>query len=274
LTPETERWVREHVQPAGAIELVRKRPWSSVYRVPVEGGAVWFKACNEVQAFEPRLSAELFDRRADLVGEVLAYDEAHAWLLLADAGDLIGPETEPWLELLPRYAELQRGEAEHAAQHMRNGVPDLTVATLPERYAKLLGRDLPIDLHPLEELEHLCAELTAAGLPETIQHDDLHRKNVYERNGHLRLLDWGDSSVSHPFFSLVVTFRFLDESARLKDAYLEPWGPGLKEVLELALRVGAVAHAIAWARQRDFLAPAQRKEFDGTFAEVLRGALS
>jgi hypothetical protein len=274
LTPEAQLWIGEHVRPAGPVELVHERPWSTVHRVPVAGGAVWFKACNEVQAFEPRLSAELYSRWPDLVGEVLAYDEERAWLLLADAGNRIGPATEPWLELLPRYAELQQGEAKHAEEHIANGVPDLTLASVPARYVELLGRDLPVELRPLDELERLCAELAASRLPASIQHDDLHGSNVYERNGRLRLLDWGDSSVSHPFFSLVVTFRLVGESTRLRAAYLEPWGSGLEEVFELALRVGAVAHAIAWARQREFLDSAQQKEFDAPFAEVLRGALS
>jgi aminoglycoside phosphotransferase (APT) family kinase protein len=80
--------------------------------------------------------------------------------------------------------------------------------------------------------------------PETVQHDDLHRANVYTEGGKLRVLDWGDSSISHPFVSLVVTFRFLEEVtklppgdpwfARLRDAYLEPWGRGLEGVFALA----------------------------------------
>ena len=273
MTPEAERWVAEYVHPAGPVELVHERPWSTVYRVPVADGAVWFKVCNEVQGFEPRLSAELFGRWPDLVGEVLAYDEARGWLLLADAGERIGAASEPWLELLPRYAELQRGEARHAEEQLAKGVPDLTLGTLPVRYADLLERHLPVELRPLEEVERLCAELAAAGLPATIQHDDLHRNNVYQRDGRLRLLDWGDSSISHPFFSLVVTFRFAGESSKLKEAYLEPWGPDLDEALELALRVGAVAHALAWSRQRDFLSPAERPAFDAPFAEVLRSAV-
>ena len=162
---------------------------------------------------------------------------------------------EPWLELLPRYAELQRGEAAHASEHVASGVPELAVSSLPARYAELLEGDLPVEFPRLAGFEELCAELAAAGIPETIQHDDLHRKNVHERDGCLRVLDWGDSSVSHPFFSLAVTFRFIGESTRLRDAYLEPWGSGLHNVFELALRVGGFAHTIAWARQRDFLEP-------------------
>jgi hypothetical protein len=107
--------------------------------------------------------------------------------------------------------------------------------------------------------------------------------SVYERYERLRVLDWGDSSISHPFFSLVVTFRFLGEHtglkphdswfARLRDAYLEPWGTDLAEPFDLALRVGRFAHAIAWSRQREFLSPADRPPFDEWFAHVLWRAL-
>ena len=35
------------------------------------------------------------------------------------------------------------------------------------------------------------------------------------------------------------------------DAYLEPWGEGLQQTFELALRVGTFGHCFAWSRQRD-----------------------
>ena len=105
--------------------------------------------------------------------------------------------------------------------------------------------------------------------------------NVYVRDERLRVLDWGDSSISHPFASLVVTFRFLEEVTklppgdpwfeRLRDAYLEPWGRGHVETFALALRVGAFAHAFAWARQRDHVPKEAWPEFDPA---VVRRALA
>jgi hypothetical protein len=272
---------------------VHERPWSTVLRVPLAGSAAWFKACGPAQAFEPRLSAELFARWPDRVAEVLAYDERRAWLLLGDAGTAIGEHANPpeaWLEVLPPYADIQRGEAAYADDHIAHGVPSLPVSTLPTSFAELLEHSLPLEPHELARLrafsprfEQLCGELAAGGLPPTVQHDDLHMGNVYELNERLRLLDWGDSSISHPFFSLVVTFRFLEECtglrrhdrwfARLRDAYLEPWGQSLGDVFDLAVRVGGFAHTIAWARQREFLAPTERTAFDETFAHVLRRAL-
>jgi hypothetical protein len=273
--------------------MARERPWSSVLHVPVDGGAAWFKACSTARSFEPRLTAELFARWPDRVAEVLAHDERRRWLLLADAGvsiDASGNPPEAWLEVLPLYAELQRAEAAHADDHIAHGVPSLPLATLPARYRELLDSDLPIEPSELAQLrafsprfEELCAELATTGLPPTVQHDDLHMGNIYKRDGRLRLLDWGDSSVSHPFFSLVVTLRFLEARSglspkdrwfgRLRDAYLEPWGNGLHEVFELAIRAGRFVHAIAWARQRAFLLPFQRTTFDDPFAHALRRAL-
>ena len=288
-----EAWIHTYVQPAGPIEPARERPWATVLRVPLANGLAWFKACSPVQAFEPRLTAALFARWPDRVVEVLAYDEDRGWLLLADAGTPVGyyrnpPET--WLDALPRYAELQRGEAEHTQEHLTHGVPDLRIAGLPARYEELLRHDLPLEHDEIGRLRRfgarfveLCRELIAYGIPETIQHDDLHGSNLYEWSGHLRLIDWGDASISHPFASLVVTFRFLEKInqfpptdpwfARLRDAYLEPWGPGHAGAFDLAIRVGTFAHAIAWARQRAAL-PEPRADFDSEFQVVLRRAIA
>jgi hypothetical protein len=289
-----DEWIRAHVEPAGAIEIAHERPWATVLRVPLADGVAWFKACAPVQAFEPRLTAALFARWPALVAEVLGYDEERAWLLLGDAGRsirVLGNPPEAWLAALPSYAELQRGEAAHAPEHLAHGVPDLRVATLPARYGDLLQRDLPLERDEIRRLREfaprfaaLCGELAAHEIPETVQHDDLHHANLYAQGGRLRLLDWGDASISHPFASLVVTFRFLEEInalpprdpwfSRLRDAYLEPWGHGLADAFTLATRVGTFAHAFAWTRHRDALPDEARHDFDKWFSVVLGRAVA
>jgi hypothetical protein len=291
---EVEDWLRAHVEPVGPIETAHERPWATVLRVPLADGNAWFKACAPVQAFEPRLSAELYARWPDRVAEVLGHDEERAWLLLADAGSPIrefGNPPESWLDVLPPYAELQRGEAKRTHDHLAHGVPDLRVATLPSQYEDLVRRDLPLDPDEIRRLRdfaprfaRLCDELATHRMPETVQHDDLHQSNIYMQGGHLRVLDWGDASISHPFASLVVTFRFLEELnglspddpwiARLRDAYLEPWGRGHADTFALAVRVGTFAHPIAWTRQRDALPEEARPQFDEGFRIVLRRAVA
>ena len=289
-----EEWIRRHVNPVGAIETLHDRPWATVVRVPVAGGAIWFKACAQVQAFEPRLTAQLHARWPDRVTEVLAVDEARRWLLLGDAGIAVrelGNPPEAWLEALPLYAELQKGETAYALDHVGEGVPDLRMAALPARYERLLEAGLPLardDINRLRDYsprfaEH-CAVLAGLGIQESVQHDDLHMANLFSDGGKLRIVDWGDSSVAHPFFSLLETFRFLEEFnglapddpwfRRLRDAYLEPWGSGLEEAFEIAIRVGWYAHAIAWTRQRQALPAEARCAFDTGFAIVLGRAVS
>jgi hypothetical protein len=89
--------------------------------------------------------------------------------------------------------------------------------------------------------------------------------------------------VSHPFASLVGAFRFLEEVnglrpgdawfARLRDAYLEPWGTSSQRAFALALRVGAFAHTFGRLRQCEYLPLSQRPLYDKGFAIVLRRAL-
>lgn len=224
---------------------------------------------------------------------MLDWDDEQAWLLLADAGTALielGNPPEVWLETLPRYAELQRGEAMCADEHLAHGVPDLRVDLLPERYEAFLAGELPLDRASLDALRRcaprffeLCAELATRGVPPSIQHDDLHHANLYVRGTERRVLDWGDASIAHPFFSLGETFRFLEGVngfapddpwfARLRDAYLEPWGRVDVETFDLALQVGAVAQAIAWLRQRERLPVSERPEFDVAYRDILRRAL-
>jgi hypothetical protein len=293
LDSAADAWIRAHVEPVGAIEAVHERTWATVWSVPTQAGSVFLKACAAVQAFEPRLTAELFARWPDDVPSVIAHDDARGWLLLADAGTPIAVSGNPpgaWLRVLPRYAELQRGETGRTADHLAHGVPDLRLAALPALFDDLLRTDLPLEADEIArfrsfapQLAAEAVELAARGIPESIQHDDLHMGNVYALDDGLRVLDWGDSSISHPFASLVVTFRFLEQVtgltpddpwfARLRDAYVEPWGTGLATTFDLALRVGAIAHAIARKRQRDFLPETARPGADGDYSVVLRRAL-
>ena len=287
-------WIASHVRTTGSIEVVRERGWAKVARVPVAGGYVWFKECSEFQAFEPPLTAALSSRWPDQLPRLLAWDQDRRWLLLDDAGTVareLGNPPELWLQALPLYAELQRGECARATDHLASGVPDLRTTTLPARYAELLRPDLPMNPSARERLRRFeatfgrwCKELAGADVSDSIQHDDLHHGNLYLHRDGPRILDWGDSSISHPFASLVVTFRFLelinglDPSDpwfnRLRDAYLEPWGGrSYVEVFDLANRVGRFAHAIAWIRQRDGLNASERVGFDEEYARVLARAV-
>ena len=104
----------------------------------------------------------------------------------------------------------------------------------------------------------MCRELAGYGIPETIQHDDLNDGQIYVRDGHYLVLDWGDACVSQPFFSLsvalegVISWGVDDvensvDTAPYSDAYLEPFAERLgKDMIELRA-AALIATRLGWA---------------------------
>lgn len=293
---EAESWIGRLVEPAGPVVVESEEPWATVWRVPlVDGGVAFFKACQPVQAFEPSLTATLASRWPDRVPEVIGWDAGRGWLLLRDAGTPLmafGDSLGAWSAVLPLYAELQRGEVPHVAEHFAAGVPDRRTPLLPESFATLPLNELPLgegDVTRLRafagRLADLCASLHSAGIPDSIQHDDLHAANVWACNEQLRILDWGDACVSHPFCTLADTFRLLEHHLaldpsdpafeRLRDAYLEPWGdPHLRPLVADALVVGTFARAIGSLPYRAIMTADRRGDYDAWLASLLRRGLA
>ena len=194
-------------------------------------------------------------------------------MLMADAGtrlrEIVQRERDLncWLEIMPLYAGLQIDLADDADDMVALGVPDLRLATLSARYEQLLDSlaQLPPServrlLENVARVREMCDELSGYGLPETIQHDDFHDGQVFLRDGHYLLLDWGDACVSHPFFTLSVTLEGvlgwgLDDVqgsvdvGPFRDAYLEPFarvtnGAELDVAAATAMRLGWVCRAV------------------------------
>jgi hypothetical protein len=249
-------------------------PWSTVWRV---ADGTWLKRCKGIWRFEAPLTAALAARWPDRLPEVVEHGDD--WLLLRDAGDVVEklPHAhDAWLNAVAGYGELQRGEAAHVGEHLAGGVPDQRGHVLPAEYAAMLERDeLPWRDGERErfrrfeaEFARLCDEI---GDLASINHDDLHMHNVYDGG---RVLDWGDSCVSHPFFSLVVTFRFVGQRHdEIRDAYLEGYG-GDRAAFDLALRVGRIAHLFKWIRFRDVLPQAMLADYDVWMRDFLDPALA
>jgi hypothetical protein len=217
--------------------LFSDEPWSTVWRLD---NGLWRKRCKGAWRFEVPLTVGLSSRWPDRVAEVVEHGDD--WFVTRDAGTRIAEEDPRWLDAIRRYVELQQGEAAHAEEHVVAGVPDRRLATLPAWYELLVEEVRDEQLRAFApRFAELCADLASRRIPETIQHDDLHQYNVYIRDGETRILDWGDSCVSHPYFSLVATLRHVPDQG-ITRTFLEAWG-GDEKTLALALRVGRIAHA-------------------------------
>jgi hypothetical protein len=278
----------------GTVEQPHVRPWSTALSVPTRDGLVWFKAGGPGNRYEAALLDALARWRTPNILEPIAVDVDRGWLLLPDGGTRLretldgGPGVDAWLRILPEWAELQLELAPRAGELVALGVPDLRPKKLPGRMADLLA-DRTVDIPPDDRrrLEDVLPsvviwsdELAAVGVAPSLQHDDLHDGNVFVGpHGH-RFFDWGDASVSHPFGTLLVTFRSIasrglgtaDEQvrafARLQDAYLEPWTAWhsraeLAAAAPLAMRLAIIGRALSWHRALAGIPPHDYGEWSG-----------
>ena len=275
----------------GEWEQPHTRVWSSTIRFETTEGRVWFKVNASGTVQEPKLLAVLDELRPGLAPDVIAYDDPRAWSLTRDGGPLLRSRAEPdalwdyWERLLPRYAEAQLDLAGHRNRFLATGVPDRSPAQLPLEFRRLLAElaaqpaedgglmaeEASALEHRLPVYDHRCAELAASPMADTLQHDDLHSNNVCWPGevgdlASVRIIDWGDASMGHPFGTMLATLNSIAFHAgvlhdggriddlhvlRIRDAYLEPFSDlGSREELmrwvALARSTGCVTRALAW----------------------------
>jgi hypothetical protein len=277
----------------GGWEQPHARVWSSTIRFETTEGRVWFKVNGSGTAYEAGLVALLGELRPGLAPDVIAYDRARAWSLTRDGGPMLRSIVASeelwtyWEQLLPRYAEAQLAIAQHRTRLLSSGIPHLAPVQLRSEYRRLLA-ELPVlptedgglttgQASALERLlptyDDWCAELATSPVPNSLQHDDLHSNNVcwpgkLDDLSSVRIIDWGDASVGHPFGTMLATLnsiafhagvlpsnRRMDDPRvlRIRDAYLEPFTDlGSREELlrwvALARSTGCVTRALSWGR--------------------------
>jgi Phosphotransferase enzyme family len=227
-------------------------------------------------------------------------------MLMADGGEplreVVARERSlaRWLDVLPLYARLQLATTGEVDALCAAGVPRRRLDDLASDYELLLEvvrgltRDESARLRALQrDVREMCRRLAALGIPETVQHDDLHDGQVFVRDSGYVLADWGDCCVSRPFFTMAVTLEGnlawgLDDVADsvdvrpFADAYLEPFaGYGrraeLRAALAIALRLGWICRALNVQRWASSLDPPDRDEhLDGVAIRlrVFLGGLS
>ncbi|HXD27014.1 MAG TPA: hypothetical protein VN609_13855 [Propionibacteriaceae bacterium] len=277
----------------GKWEQTHARVWSSTIRFETTEGRVWFKVNGPGTAYEAKLVGLLDELRPGLAPQLLADDEAVAWSMTRDAGPMLRSKAEPdalwgyWERLLPRYGESQLALATDHSRMLACGTPDRGPVQLPLEFGRLLDK---LAARPIEQggltqqqaaalegvlppYEGRCAELAASPIPDSLQHDDLHSNNVgWPREmadlSSVRIIDWGDASIGHPFGTMLATLNSIAFEAgvpvdgrqfhdsrmlRLRDAYLEPFSSmcGVEELrrsVALARSTGCVTRALAWER--------------------------
>jgi hypothetical protein len=317
---EARTWVADRLAEhglrlTGEWEQPHARPWSSAIRFETTAGRVWFKVNGVGTAHEGALVRLVDELVPGLVPEVLAVDTVRGWSLSRDGGPLLRASAPPerlwdaWEGVVARYAEAQIVLSAHRAAVLATGVAEVSPATTPA-----LARELRAELDAMPEpegglsveqseqlgavlpaLDAWCAELAATGVPDSVQHDDLHSANVCWSGdvSTARIIDWGDSSWGHPFGTMLATMNSIAHHVgayvdgqpiddprvlRVRDAYLEPFTvyagrADLLRAVTLARRTGCVAKALSYRAAMAGTTVEAQAELDFPVREWLLGLL-
>lgn len=259
---------------------IQLRSWqrSAIVRLPTDQGAAYLKVVPPVAHYEPALTTVLASLTPHRVARPIALDQQHGRLLMHEVqGTSLmryrdDDDLALWQQALAEFATLQIATTSHLGDLRATGLPTRSLAEL-EHHVLALLHDLPATLpnrpaglsrHERERLRRLAGQLSrrwealqSDGIPLALEHGDFWAGQVLINQDTFVFLDWADSSLSHPFFSLLL---FLVESEdflphiphvreRLRDAYLEPWtsvvpGVNLVRAFEQTQLLAALQQAV------------------------------
>jgi Phosphotransferase enzyme family len=269
---EVRLWIELHVDVTGEIEERHVRPWSTVLWVPTTGEPVWFKESRDGFAHEAALLELIRPLAPDVVTDVIATRPEEGWLLMRDAGERARERPADWGDVLERYALLQLAAAPLVDELLSIGIFDLRWPALVRRFDDLvetIGAETGGRLSQrLPEILERLAMLETSPLGVTLDHGDLHDANVFVRDGHARILDWGDANVAHPFNSLAVE---MDPASRGR--YIAPFA-ALAPIDEVRREAELVAeHQVLLRCVEELRAVPSRPEWAETIDGLVAGFL-
>lgn len=272
--------------------LVPVKMWSisAVARVVTDAGDLWIKAPCEHFRAEARVHPTVAGLFPDLVPTLVAVEKTEGWLLMepmrgADDADRAEGAA---LEVARRWATAQLEAVAHVDDLVAGGCSRRGVEETLAGFRRVVGGSLELPLLSHDELEAVrgCAddlevlvrELWSAGIPDTLSHGDLHLGNVAWDGRTLRLFDWTDGCVTHPFLDASHLTHF--ERSRpggpdLEATYAEPWRAAYPDVdidriLVLARLADLVFQAVTFDDIVGSTEPASRWELGGVVADILR----
>lgn len=237
-----ESWLDAVLEPlgrprTGPVEPFRLWSISAVVRVPTADGALWCKApCAHFRA-EARIHAAVADLLPELVPQIVAIEASEGWVLMEP---LTGAEESEQaegaaLQTARHWAAAQLSAIDRTHELVTAGLPhrgpDATiaafrrVATQSSELSLLTEEERFAASAATERAIALVREFWGAGIPDALSHGDLHPGNVAWDGETLRIFDWTDGCVTHPFLDASHLGRWLDDATATDviAAYAEPW---------------------------------------------------
>lgn len=267
-------WARARLAERGlalAAAPVQIRTWnlSSLWRLPIAGGAAWLKVVPPFFAHEGAVIAEL---AAEATPRLLAHAGPRTLMEQSSGEDLYeaGPDLqERMIALLVDLQSRRLGQAEAllalGMADWRGPALGASLSTLAARLADGLdspGRGRLAGF--VAALPKRLASLADCGPGETLVHGDFHRGNFRGGKGALVLHDWGDCGVGHPLLDQTAFIDRIPEGdkARARQTWRQAWlahAPGMDydRAVSLVAPLAAARQALIYQGFLDAIEPSE-----------------
>lgn len=219
-------------------ETVQNTPWSYVARFATSDGDVYLKHTPELLALEAPITQILREKFRASVPTIIAYHPEYHCFLMKDAGQSLRESLKKQFDStllangVDQFTSIQLATTDHIDSFLKLGVPDWRLDHFTALYSRLIEQTPLLQQDGLSEKEmkrlhqlipictQLCEHLSSYKIPETLVHCDFHDNNILldEKRNKVTIIDWGETVIAHPFFSLNSCLWNLTYFYNLKEA--------------------------------------------------------
>jgi len=217
--------------------------YSIAFKIETNESTIYLKQVPEAIFQEPKTLAFLNQQGCSNIPKVIALSSELHCFLMTSVGDsslrhLFKGQVniDPLIQGILNFTSIQRSLENSVKALLDLGTPDWRLNQFPSLYFQLIKQDklLQDDGLSKKEIEHLhklyptcinlCEVLSKYRIPETINHCDFHENNMLLENktGAIGIIDWGETVITHPFFSLntcLWNIRFFNDLKETDKAY-------------------------------------------------------
>lgn len=287
--------------------------YSVVYKVTTGREVFYLKQTPEALFLEPKILDFLNKQGCGNIPEVISENNALCCFLMTSCGDVsLRHLFKGKIDLtklnqgIASYTKIQRLVENKVPQLLSLGMPNWRLDRFASLYYQLIQQnklllDDGLTRKEIDHLRHLysrciklCEDLSKYIIPETIGHCDFHENNMLfdNKTGAINIIDWGETVIAHPFFSLkgclwnITHFNELKETDlvyyKLQSQCVAPWlgsynDEKLLEALNIVGQLNGIYAALSYERIYIATEGQQKKvrqEHRGSIAGCLRSFLT
>jgi len=250
-------------------EQIRTWNLSSLWRLPVEDGAVWLKHVPPFFGHEP----SIIDRLAGRAVPALIGSDGPRMLMHEIPGEDMYDAGLPVLSRgLSNLVGIQRDWIARVDELLAMGLPDWRPAGLMALIEDVVGRtssELSAEDRStlggfVSGLPRRFDRLAECGIPDSLVHGDFGPGNLRGGDRSLVLLDWGDCGVGHPLLDQPAMFDRAPQDAvePLRDQWAAEWetavpGSNPRQAARLLAPVAAARQAVIYRKFLDNIEPSE-----------------